>query len=216
MVPYEMLCMIDSILKQLKNSEEMFGVLNALMQLPPVRGNQVFDQPARMVSATHFWCLFSLIELKENTRQKGCNFVNILNTLRVGEMTTEHFSDLMQKVSSNNSGEFSTEKALRIYPTNQQVNKHNAAILKHFRKNTQMFKITPQDKLTDGTKNNYPIDINNIIHSDIYKTGGLPKELEIFVGVKVMLRSNIDIGSKLFADGQAYVALSRVRSLEGL
>ncbi|GFS64630.1 ATP-dependent DNA helicase [Trichonephila clavipes] len=48
MVPYEMLCMIDSRLKQLKNSEEMFGGLNVLlfgdlMQLPLVRRNQVFD-----------------------------------------------------------------------------------------------------------------------------------------------------------------------------
>ncbi|GFU35145.1 ATP-dependent DNA helicase [Trichonephila clavipes] len=72
------------------NSEEMFGGLNVLlfgdlMQLPPVRGNQVFDQPARMVPATHLWCLFYLRELKENMRQKDCDkFVNILNALRVG------------------------------------------------------------------------------------------------------------------------------------
>lgn len=204
MVPYEMLCMIDCRLKQLKNSEEMFGGLNVLlfgdlMQLPPVRGNQVFDQPARMVPATHLWRLFSLIELKENMRQKGCDkFVNILNALRVGELTTEHFSDLMQKVSSNSSGEFSIEKALRIYPTNQQVNKHNSAVLEHFRKkNTQMFKIIAQDQLIDGSKKNDQIDINKIIHTDVNKTGGLPKELEIFVGAKVMLRSNVDVAKGL-------------------
>ncbi|KAJ8719782.1 hypothetical protein PYW08_011957 [Mythimna loreyi] len=204
MVPYEMLCIIDSRLKQLKNSEEMFGGLNVLlfgdlMQLPPVRGNQVFDQPARMVPATHLWRLFSLIELKENMRQKGCDkFVNILNALRVGELTTEHFSDLMQKVSSNSSGEFSIEKALRIYPTNQQVNKHNSAVLEHFRKkNTQMFKIIAQDRLIDGSKKNDQININKILHTDINKTGGLPKELEIFVGAKVMLRSNVDVAKGL-------------------
>ncbi|GFS64628.1 hypothetical protein TNCV_4684591 [Trichonephila clavipes] len=128
-------------------------------------------------------------------RQKGCEkFMNkyIEHSLRVGEMTTEHFSDLMQKVSSNSSEEFSIEKALCIYPTNQ-ANKHYAAILEHFRKNKQMFKITAQDQLIDGTKNNDQIDINNIIHSDINKTGGLPKELEIFVGAKAMSRSNIDV-----------------------
>lgn len=81
-----------------------------------------------MVLATHLWHLFSLIELKDNTRQKACDkFVNILNALGVGEITTEHFSDLMQKVSLNSPGEVSIKKALRIYPTNQQVNKHNAA-----------------------------------------------------------------------------------------
>lgn len=204
MVPYEMLCMIDSRLKQLKNSEEMFGGINIilfgdLMQLPPVRGHQVFDQPGKMVPATHLWRLFSLIELKENMRQKGCDkFVNILNALRVGEMSAEHFADLMQKVSSNNSGEFSIEKALRIYPTNQQVNEHNAAVLEHFRKKkTQTFKILAQDQLIDGTHKKGQIDVKNIIHSDINKTGGLPKELEIFVGAKVMLRSNVDVAKGL-------------------
>ncbi|GBP34216.1 hypothetical protein EVAR_30769_1 [Eumeta japonica] len=56
----------------------MFGGLNVLlfadlMQLPPVRGNQIFDHPARMVPATHLWRLFSFIELKDNMKQKGCD-----------------------------------------------------------------------------------------------------------------------------------------------
>ncbi|PRD28257.1 UNVERIFIED_CONTAM: hypothetical protein NCL1_32971 [Trichonephila clavipes] len=121
-------------------------------------------------------------------------------------MTTEHVFDLMQKVSSNSSREFSIEKALRIYPSNQQVNKHNAAVLEHLRKkNTQMFKITAQDQLLDGTKNNDHIDINNIIHSNINKTGGLPKELEIFVGAKVMLRYNVDVAERLVNGAIAHI-----------
>ncbi|GBN09191.1 hypothetical protein AVEN_184277-1 [Araneus ventricosus] len=35
--------------------------------------------------------------------------------------------------------------------------------------------------------------MSKIIPTDINKTGGLPAELEIFVGAKVMLRSNIDV-----------------------
>jgi len=55
MVPYEMLCMIDSRFRQLKNNEdEPFGGINIivfgdLMQLPPVRGAQVFKQPLRFI-----------------------------------------------------------------------------------------------------------------------------------------------------------------------
>jgi len=39
------------------------------MQLPPVRASQVFQQPERMIPATHLWRLFSLVELTENMRQ---------------------------------------------------------------------------------------------------------------------------------------------------
>ena len=58
MVPYEMLCMIDSRLKQLKNNYEIYGVLNVLvfgdlMHLSPVRGHQVFDQPTFHQPVTH-------------------------------------------------------------------------------------------------------------------------------------------------------------------
>lgn len=56
-----------------------------------------------------------------------------------------------------------------------------------------MFKIKAQDQLVDVTRRTDNINIDNIIPSDINKRGGLPKELEIFVGAKIMLRSNIDV-----------------------
>ncbi|GIY94550.1 ATP-dependent DNA helicase [Caerostris extrusa] len=59
MVPYE-LCMIDSRLRQLKSPNACFGGINVLlfgdlMQLPPVRGHQVFRQPEHIKPATHLW-----------------------------------------------------------------------------------------------------------------------------------------------------------------
>ncbi|CAK1603265.1 unnamed protein product [Parnassius mnemosyne] len=73
MVLYKMLCMIDPCLRQLKNYDEPFGGINVmlfrdLMQLPPVRGKQVFQQPDHMRSATHLWRLFTLVELRQNMR----------------------------------------------------------------------------------------------------------------------------------------------------
>jgi hypothetical protein len=59
--------------------------------------------------------------------------------------------------------EFSIEKALRIFPTNEQVNKHNEAVLQHFRdKKTQMFKIKAQDMLVDSTRNTDNVNMEKI------------------------------------------------------
>ncbi|GFQ85517.1 ATP-dependent DNA helicase PIF1 [Trichonephila clavata] len=204
MVPYEMLCMLDSRLKQLKNNELLFGGINIcvfgdLMQLPPVRGNQVFDQPSRFIPATHLWRSFSLIELTENMRQQGSTtFKDLLNALRIGELQSEHLAILMNRLNKEPTGEFVIEKALRIYPTNQQVYNHNKTVLEHFRaRGVTINKIIAQDSLVDSTQKNDNIDLNNIIPSDINKTGGLPKKLEIFVGAKVMLRYNVDASKGL-------------------
>jgi PIF1-like helicase len=199
MVPYEMLCMVDSRLRQLKCSEEPFGGLNIilfgdLMQLPPVRGHQVFDQPIHFHPAIHLWRLFTLIELKESMRQReSLVFVDILNALRIGELKGNHISVLLQKVSKDFSGEFGTEKALRIYPTNEQVTDHNKSVLSHFKaKGLRVYKVKAFDQLVEGS-NNQNVDMERIVPKDINKTAGLPEELEIFVGAKVMLRSNIDV-----------------------
>ena len=54
MVPYEILCMIENRLRQLKNKDdELFGGVNIivfgdLFQLPPVKGHAVFEQPNNM------------------------------------------------------------------------------------------------------------------------------------------------------------------------
>ncbi|XP_065675344.1 uncharacterized protein LOC136091579 [Hydra vulgaris] len=202
MVPYEMLCMINSLLKQLKNSNDLFGGINVLlfgdlMHLPPVRGKQVFNQPDRMIPATHLWRLFTLIELTQNMRQQGdTTFIEVLNALRVGELRERHMDILMKKVTTEANAEFSVEKALRIYPTNKKVDEHNQAVLAHFKaKNTKIYKIRAQDRLVDGPDNN--IDYDKITPTDINKTAALPRELEIFVGAKVILRSNIDISKGL-------------------
>ncbi|XP_030750919.1 ATP-dependent DNA helicase PIF1-like [Sitophilus oryzae] len=203
MVSYQMLCMIDARLRQLKNHEdEFFGGINVLLfgdllQLPPIKrsGAPVFKQPDHLQPATHLWRLFTLCELTENMRQQGDHtFIEILNALRIGELTANHFSILMQRVIQNPSDEFATDKALRVYTTNQQVNNHNAAVLNVFRnKGSRIYTIKAQDQLIDATRNTDNLNLANIIPTDINKTGGLPSVLEIFVGAKVMMRSNIDV-----------------------
>lgn len=106
---------------------------------------------------------------------------------------------LLDKVSTEEDGEFALGRAIRIYPKNKQVNEHNKKVLDHYRrKGAEMFEIQAQDQLVHETRRlggNQTLD--NVISKDINKTGGLPKELEIFVGAKVMLRSNIDVAKGL-------------------
>ncbi|GBP95287.1 hypothetical protein EVAR_97231_1 [Eumeta japonica] len=111
-----MLVMINSRL-QMKNNDRLFGRINILvfgdlMQLPPVHGRQVFEQPPHMAGGTHFWQLFTLVELTQNMRQQGDNtFIDILNALRVGEIRREHLQTLMDKVSNDASGLFAINGA---------------------------------------------------------------------------------------------------------
>ncbi|GIY09417.1 ATP-dependent DNA helicase [Caerostris extrusa] len=62
-----------------------FGGINVLlfgdlMQLPPVRGHQVFQQPKHMKPATHLWRQFHLVELKQNMHQQGdTTFIDVHN-----------------------------------------------------------------------------------------------------------------------------------------
>ena len=65
------------------------------------------------------------------------------------------------------------------------------------KENTEIFLIKAQDQFIDSTRNINNIALESIIPSDINKTDGLPKELTIFVGAKVMLRSNIDVSKGL-------------------
>ncbi|GFS42484.1 ATP-dependent DNA helicase [Trichonephila inaurata madagascariensis] len=78
MVPYQMLCMIENRLQQLKTDNVLFAGINLLifgdlMQLPPIRGSQVINQPQYMAPAIHLWQLLTLVELRDNMRQQGDN-----------------------------------------------------------------------------------------------------------------------------------------------
>ncbi|GFT74328.1 ATP-dependent DNA helicase [Nephila pilipes] len=180
------------------------------MQLPPIRGYQVFNQPQCRAPAIHLRQLFTLVEPRDNMRQQSDNtFVEVLNALRVGELEQRHMRELLNKVCNNDdmNGEFSTEKTLRIYPTNDQVTKHNDAVLQHFRKKRDC-NIENQSARPVGrrTRNIEALDMSKIIPTDINKTGGLLAELEIFVGAIVIFRSNIDVKKDLVNGAIGFIA----------
>ncbi|KAH9638034.1 hypothetical protein HF086_014895 [Spodoptera exigua] len=201
-------CSLTGVAARLINGATIHSTLKLPVQKDGrITGAPVFKQPEHLQPATHLWRLFTLCELTENMRQQGDHtFIDILNALRVGELTTQHFSILMGKLLQDTSDEFAIDKALRVYPTNQQVNDHNSAVLNLYRNNgARIYKIKAQDQLVHATRNADNVDIATIIPADINKTGGLPSELEIFVGAKVMLRSNIDVSKGLVNGAIGYI-----------
>ena len=67
-------------------------------------------------------------------RQKGDNtFVDILNALRIGQINAQQIQTLKQYVSKDESGPFAIDQAIRIFPTCDQVEKHNKRVLESYR-----------------------------------------------------------------------------------
>lgn len=59
---------------------------------------RLYNQLRHSTTATHFWRLFTLVELSENMRKNEPVF-SILSALQVGEYRAEQICILMQKVS---------------------------------------------------------------------------------------------------------------------
>jgi hypothetical protein len=117
---------------------------------------------------------------------------SLTSSTRVGEVSSEHLNVLLSKVGGLNE-EYCVGNALRIDPTNKLVEAHSLVALKHHKnQNIRMWKIVAQYDIIQTSKNLDNVDRDTLIPTDVNKTGGLPKELTIFVGAKVMLRYNVD------------------------
>jgi hypothetical protein len=199
MVPYDMMRAIDARLKRLRKNACDFGGLNVLifgdlLQLPPVKGNAVYDQPVGADPCDHLWRTLVLYELTRNMRQReDATFVEMLNGLRVGTLTNAHIGTLLTKLDGL-TGEFAIGGALRVDPTNAQVDEHNAeALAWHRARGATPIEIVACDKISQGVARLEDVEVPR----DANKTGGLPATLTLFVGAKVMLRHNVDVAAGL-------------------
>jgi hypothetical protein len=76
------------------------------------------------------------------------------SALRAEELTSKRLARISGKLSTDAVNELSIEKALRIYPINGQVSKHNEKVLQYFEgKWSVIHTIKAQDQLTDATQN---------------------------------------------------------------
>ncbi|XP_045778284.1 ATP-dependent DNA helicase pfh1-like [Maniola jurtina] len=152
MVSYENLRMIHLRLQEFKNNDLIFGGLNVLvfgdiMQLPPVKGSWCFIEPAWCSAEINLWHQFCFCELTINMRQRNDqDFIDLLNHLRCGELTTAELDQLCERRRNELTGDFADGAVVRIYPTVKQVDEYNSKMTAANASLNRMYKIHAIDE----------------------------------------------------------------------
>ncbi|KAK3918035.1 ATP-dependent DNA helicase, partial [Frankliniella fusca] len=185
---------IDFRLRQGTGFQEPFGNLNIYLfgdyrQLPPVLSRPLYISGPLSPEALHgknlfnsFECLFVLTECH---RQKDPAFQGILDRISMGLATFEDYCVLSQRFERNLT--FSEvkkfDKAIRLFATKEDVADHNKKTLK---------------ELIDDAGNIVPVAIIPAKHNgngakvaSEDKANGLPNELIMGHGARIMLKRNL-------------------------
>lgn len=216
MVSYEMFKNIDLRLKELMSNDSLFGGINVLvfgdlLQLPPVRGHNIYERP-KYTSELHLWRLFDFFELDIVMRTKDKEFIELQKAMRIGQLKHKHRQMLLQRVESatlKREGIFDDLNVTMIAPVISTVEEHNANALqklisKNYENEKEKYHRDPSyqgyyliraiDELQVKTNDT---DWEKFIPKDDNKCAGIPKEIKLAVGARVMLRRNIDVAQKL-------------------
>lgn len=153
MVSYRNLRNIHLHLQEFKQNEDLSGGVNVLLfgdilQLPPVTvyGKQeyCFVQPTEFQHEVHLWQSCSFCELLTNMRQQGdTDFIDLLNSVRVGKVTMKHIQILNDHQYLEDTDTF--KDAVRIFPTKDLVNKFNSKMTAELKKTTVVYTINSVD-----------------------------------------------------------------------
>ncbi|KAK3911536.1 ATP-dependent DNA helicase [Frankliniella fusca] len=185
---------IDFRLRQGTGIQEPFGGLNFYLfgdyrQLPPVMNQPLYARSELRPESLHgknlfnsFDCLFVLTQCH---RQKDRAFQGLLDRISMGLANIEDYSVLQQRFESNVTVDEvkKFDKAIRLFSTKEDVAKHNKKTLK---------------ELTDDAGNLVPVAIipakhngNGAKYGSEDKANGLPSELIMGRGARIMLKRNL-------------------------
>ena len=155
-----------------------------LYQLPPPGGLPPF--------ASHLWMLFQLCELAGNHRAaKDPKWAALLARIRVGKHTEQDEKELQSMVVKPKDAKQPAAKAVYLYPTRRAVAESNCSYMEeHIKKTGGRLYECPS--LDTNIKTGAPLPAE-VVWADPENTGGLEALLKIAVGVRVMLRHNIDV-----------------------
>ncbi|PZC79192.1 hypothetical protein B5X24_HaOG216756 [Helicoverpa armigera] len=202
MVSYEVLRSIHLRLQELKSCTDIFGGVNVLlfgdiMQLAPVKGSWCFKQPLAFQGEPHLWQYFGLCELQTNVRQQNdSQFIDILNNLRIGELTMEQYEILLERSRVPLTGDFSDGNAVRIFPTVKLVNSYNEKMIETMAETVKIYTLHALDESKEpATYGQKPNHVS--VPQDPNCTGGLVNSIKIAIGARVMLRVNLKVSEGL-------------------
>ena len=194
------LSFIDTRLQQLTGSKAAFGGLSViavgdLYQLKPVGDFLIcLDLKVGASSlARNLWKeLFTMYELVDIMRQKDdLAFAQLLNRLRLNEMTEEDKQVLQTRVFDRDTGDYPKD-AVHLFARNFYVKKHNDNILSQLP--GEKFVIPCHDNVVSA---NIPAKecqtLINSLPDDYSKTGQLMKSLTVVVGTIVVHTANVDV-----------------------
>jgi ATP-dependent exoDNAse (exonuclease V) alpha subunit len=201
MVAADVLYVIDLRLKEIKeNNKDPFGgvmmvILGDVMQLPPVKARLVFEEPNKecyqlMHKISPLWEMCTVITLEENHRQaEDKDYADLLNRLRVGDMTEYDIAQLEKRVRPNNHPDIENVDML-VAGTKAIVHQKNKMCLKKI--NTQ--EITLKAKyLSELQKKCAP----NITPLGEIKGTGYQDLLVLKIGCKLMMIENVHVSDGL-------------------
>ena len=200
MVGNKMLSFIDTRLQQLTGSKAAFGGLSViavgdLYQLKPVNDFLIcldLKEGASSLARNLWKELFTMYELVDIMRQKDdLAFAQLLNRLRVNEMTEEDKQKLQTRVFDRDTGDYPKD-AVHLFARNVYVKKHNDNILSQLP--GEKIVIPCHDNVVSA---NIPAKecqrLINSLPDDYSNTGQLMKSLTVVVGMIVVHTANVDV-----------------------
>ena len=201
MVRSDQLYQIDLRLRELTmQPNKLFGgvavfVFGDIMQLRPVQGRYIWAKPQnpdfhQAFSVKSHWEQFEVVSLVENHRQEDDKeYANILNRIRVGEITDCDMKILQERVRSTDHPDL--QGATVIACQHIAVNKHNSLSMQQI--DSELIEI--QAINTHDTIPNFRPKIDakkGTVGSTSYV-----QSLQIKLGCRLMIIDNLDINDQL-------------------
>ena len=216
------LSFIDTRLQQLMGTKEVFGGLSViavgdLYQLKPV-GDYLISLDLKKGASSlgrNLWKeLFTMYELVDIMRQKDdLAFAQLLNRLRLNEMTEEDKQKLQTRVVDRETGDYPKD-ALHLFAQNCFVDQHNDAILSQLP--GEKIVIPCHDSVVSA---NIPASMHQSLIDKLPKeygqTGQLKKSLTVVVGMIVVHTANVDVEDGLTNGATGVVKHIDFRWMEG-
>lgn len=129
-------------------------------------------------------------------QRNDADFIDLLNNLRVGELTTAQLQLLCEGRHVPLNGEFADGVAVRIFPTIRQVDFYNDRMSEENSKLHKTYVINAVDESREvATYGRRPPE--NVIPKDVNNCGGLLSSIKIAIDSRTMLRRNIDVSQGL-------------------